>query len=105
MKPAKASLLLHPVFISSLILLLLNDFYWKYEYGNWLTGKLSDVAGFIVLPVFCRVIFPSVSRLKIAVASIAFFVWWKSPLSQFAIDYLNTSFQWPIRRVVDYSDF
>ncbi len=44
MKSSKQSLLLHPFFIASVLLLLLNDFYLKYAYHNLLTGKLSDVS-------------------------------------------------------------
>lgn len=40
-------LLANPVFISSLLLLLLNDFVFKPVYHNWLTGKLSDFCGLI----------------------------------------------------------
>ena len=35
-------------FLACLGLLLLNDFYLKTEYHNWLTGKLSDVCGLYV---------------------------------------------------------
>ena len=36
---------LTPVFLLALVLLLLNDAWWKWEFGNWWTGKLSDFAG------------------------------------------------------------
>lgn len=54
MKKIKATFLLHPVFVISLFVFITNDFYWKYTYANWLTGKLSDVAGLIVLPLLLR---------------------------------------------------
>ena len=104
MKSAKASLLLHPVFIISLILLFLNDFYWKYEYGNWLTGKLSDVAGLIIFPIFLSELFRKFSRFTIIIFAAFFFAWWKSPLSQFVIDFFNQSLQVAIHRTVDYTD-
>ena len=47
-----ATLLFHPLFVLSLIALICNDFCWKYQYPNWFTGKLSDVAGLVVLPLF-----------------------------------------------------
>jgi TRAP-type mannitol/chloroaromatic compound transport system permease small subunit len=54
----KLQLLLHPVFILSLACLLLNDFYWKYEYHNWFTGKLSDLTGLFVLISFsCSILY------------------------------------------------
>ena len=104
MRPAKASLLLHPVFVLSLFLLLANDLSWKYEYHNWLTGKLSDVAGMVVLPVFLLAVFPNCSRKVRLLSCAAFFVWWKSPLSQPVIDELNTAFHLPVHRVVDPGD-
>jgi len=104
MKPIKASLLFHPMFFISLFLLLANDFYWKQEYHNWLTGKLSDFSGLIVLPVFCFVLLPKTSRKIILLACGAFFVWWKSALSQPVIAIINGNLHWPVQRVVDYSD-
>lgn len=104
MRKDKASLLLHPALIVSLALLLLNDFYWKYTYHNWLTGKLSDFAGIVVLVVFLRVLFPQLSRIKIALATALFFAWWKSPLSQSTISFFHDALHLPINRVIDYSD-
>lgn len=43
------ALLLHPVFLLSLGTLLLNDHYLKYAHPSWLTGKLSDFSGLLVL--------------------------------------------------------
>ena len=45
----KKDLILNPYFIIGLSVLLLNDFYLKAAYGNFVTGKLSDFAG---LPIF-----------------------------------------------------
>jgi len=44
-------------FVICLGLLLLNDFYLKFEYHNWLTGKLSDFCGLFIFPVFWSAIF------------------------------------------------
>jgi hypothetical protein len=104
MKAPKASLLLHPAFLTSLLLLLLNDFSWKFHYHNWLTGKLSDVTGMLVLPVFCRVLFPTLSNRIVFLFCAAFFTWWKSSYSQAAIDFINTFLRLPVHRVVDSSD-
>src|SRR5829696_9577083 len=104
MKKTNASLFFHPVFIISLLVLLLNDFFWKYEYSNWLTGKLSDVAGLVVLPIFCRVVFPKLSNWIVAIVCVSFFVYWKSILSQPLIDVVNHYLHIPVTRVVDYSD-
>src|SRR5688572_12522313 len=103
MKPAKTSLLLHPAFIISLIVLLLNDFYWKHEYGNWLTGKLSDFAGLIVFPIFLGEVFKRISKIFIIIFTVLFFAWWKSPLSQPLIN-IFSSFDVQLHRTIDYTD-
>lgn len=54
--------LLHPLFLSALVLLVIND-HWLKGSGilpSWLTGKLSDFAGLIVAPV----VLVSLLRLK-----------------------------------------
>lgn len=103
MKPAKINLLLHPLFLAALFILLVNDHYWKYEYGNWLTGKLSDFAGLIVLPLFLLAFFPS-RRMAVIIGAGLFFVWWKSPLSEPFIVWMNEVWNLPVQRVVDWWD-
>ena len=80
--------LLHPVFLTGLFLLLLNDHYLKAAYGNWWTGKLSDFAGVLILPLFLRALFGVRTRYAI-LGTVLFFAWWKSPLSQSFIDGLD----------------
>ena len=41
---------MHPVPLAALPLLLVNDHVLKVSYSGWLSGKLSDVAGLILLP-------------------------------------------------------
>lgn len=45
----RAELLLNAIFLFALVILIVNDHYWKAVYGNILTGKLSDFAGLILL--------------------------------------------------------
>lgn len=105
MKPKQPSLLLHPAFLLSVFLLLLNDFYLKYTYHNWLTGKLSDVAGLFAFTVFLSTIFYKQKKEVIIIAVSLFFIWWKSPLSSSAILFFNEQLQIPIGRVIDYTDY
>ena len=42
----------HPVPLSAVALMAVNDHYLKYEYANWWTGKLSDFAGVFFFPLF-----------------------------------------------------
>ncbi|MGE0763789.1 MAG: hypothetical protein AB7N80_10970 [Bdellovibrionales bacterium] len=38
-------------------LLILNDHFLKYRYGNWWTGKISDFAGLFFAPLFvCAIV-------------------------------------------------
>jgi hypothetical protein len=102
MKP-RFQWLLHPVFLLSLLVLLANDFYLKYAYGNWITGKLSDISGLIAFTVFLFAFLPF-DRKKIVIGVSLFFIWWKSPLSEPVISFFNTTCSLPVTRVVDYTD-
>lgn len=103
MKPRPYTLLLHPVFLVSLALLLANDFYFKYEFHNGFTGKLSDFAGLFVFAVFMAVLFPGYKKPVIVFCGL-FFCWWKSPLSDFLVTFATGHLSLPLHRVVDYTD-
>lgn len=96
-------LLLHPLFISSIILLLLNDFFLKYTFHNWFTGKISDFAGLFAFAVFLLSFFPAHKKAVLFFCGL-FFIWWKSSLSQPAINIVNDLSPFTIGRTVDYSD-
>lgn len=93
----QTSLLLHPFFLLNLFLLIANDHWWKQEYGNALTGKISDFAGVFIMAVFlvacCRF-----KKIYAVIFTALFFAWWKSPLSEPFIDALG------LARIIDYSD-
>lgn len=42
----------HPVPLSAVLLLVVNDHYLKYQFPSLLTGKLSDFTGVFFLPLF-----------------------------------------------------
>ncbi|MGZ5278510.1 MAG: hypothetical protein ACXWC9_01120 [Pseudobdellovibrionaceae bacterium] len=42
----------HPIPLSAVCLMAANDHWLKYQYPNWLTGKLSDFCGVFYLPIF-----------------------------------------------------
>ena len=100
----KNKYLFNYIFLFGLFLLILNDHILKAAYGNWFTGKLSDVAGLLILPMFLKYLFP-ISTKKSVLFTIVFFVFWKSPLSQFFIDSFNSVGFYNMGRVVDYTDF
>ena len=102
MRHSRPDILSRPLFILALGLLLLNDFYLKYEFSNFLTGKLSDIAGLFLFPYFL-----SSLRIKwtktIYIGTAALFVFWKSPFSQEVINLAQT-IGIGFNRVVDHTD-
>lgn len=96
-------LLLNYVFCGFLLLLVLNDHVLKPALGNWWTGKLSDAAGIILLPLLLGFLFPRLQRHVLWISAL-FFVWWKSPLSTGFIQWYNTWAAINITRVIDYTD-
>lgn len=92
----------HPTFILSIILLLLNDWFFKEMFHNTLTGKLSDFAGLLAFPYFFSVLFPKY-RKSIHGLTVIGFIFWKSVYAQPIIDVVNF-IGFPIHRVVDFSD-
>jgi len=55
----RKDLVLNSYFVIGLIVLILNDFYLKYEYGNFVTGKLSDFAGLLIFQCSWLQLFPN----------------------------------------------
>ena len=91
-----------PIFIISLTLLLLNDFWWKQTFHNFLTGKISDFAGLVVFPLFFTAFLPHFKK-SIFLSTALIFIFWKSEISELFILFLNQN-HIPCSRVVDYSD-
>lgn len=58
----KFSIYLHPFYWSSLLVLIVNDLILKAYYPSFITGKLSDFAGLVVLPLFIFGIYPRLFR-------------------------------------------
>jgi hypothetical protein len=103
MKNKENHLITHPLFITAVLLLLINDHILKGAYGNWLTGKLSDFAGLFVLPVIVAYLFPALKKYACALSAL-WFLFWKSPLSEDLIQILNSNSFVEFGRVVDYTD-
>ncbi len=101
---ARLPWLLHPVFLTCIALLLLNDFYLKYVFSNWLTGKLSDITGLLAFALFGFAV-STLERKKILLLITIFFLWWKSPLSEPVIVFFNQHLNIPVSRVIDYTDY
>ena len=96
-------ILASPAFLISLVLLLLNDFVFKPQFHNGVTGKLSDFAGLFAFSLFWTAFFPR-RKTFICVSTALLFVFWKSTYSQSAIDGWNSLPFFDIARTVDYGD-
>lgn len=90
--------LTHPVFLVSLLILLLNDLILKTFFHNDLTGKLSDFAGLLAFPFFWSALFPKGTK-EIHIGVVLFFCFWKSPFSEAFVNFFG------FYRVVDFSDY
>jgi hypothetical protein len=92
-----------PVFLASLALLLANDLYFKAQFGNWFTGKLSDFAGLLAFALFWSAVFPRRSRLVHFLIGTAF-VLWKLPITDPVLTLWNSSSPLDFARVTDLTD-
>ncbi len=97
------SILKNPQFLMGLGMLVLNDYWLKWQFHNWFTGKLSDVVGLYFFPVFVCSFFPKYKKHIYWLVALLF-VFWKSSLSGGFIAALH-GLHLPFARVVDYSDF
>lgn len=95
----------NPLFLISLAVLLLNDFWWKESYPGLLTGKLSDVSGLVVFVLFFASWIQPRFRLLLFVLTALIFTWWKSSRSGPFIETWNHLFWFfPLERRIDYTD-
>jgi hypothetical protein len=94
--------LAHPVFIASLILLIINDWFLKATFHNACTGKISDFAGLFAFPFFLSALLPQWKKL-LHILTAVFFVFWKTELSQPLISLLD-SINLPVSRTIDFND-
>ena len=90
-------------FILSLVILLLNDFYLKYEFSNFLTGKLSDFACLFVFPYFISVFFSNRTK-EIYIFTFVFFIFWKLEISEQFIKFISEITNFAFHRTVDLTD-
>jgi len=92
-----------PGFIIGLILLLLNDYYFKQSFPGLITGKLSDFAGLFIIGLLFIKISPRNSTLVLALVGLTFIAW-KSSISDPFIRLWNLNAPLQIGRTVDYTD-
>ncbi|OXB17970.1 hypothetical protein [Flavobacterium reichenbachii] len=103
MKKIKLELFTSELLVLGIIVLLLNDFYLKYEFHNVITGKLSDFAGLFVFPFFVSIFLPKHS-LRIYIVTALFFIFWKLEISNNFIAFISEVSNLAFYRTVDISD-
>jgi len=91
-------------FITSVAVLVVNDFYLKSSFPGFITGKLSDFAGLFAFPLFFSLLLPKKKNWIYAFAAIIFILW-KLPASDHFISFWNQNMPYSIGRVVDYTDY
>jgi hypothetical protein len=89
-------------FLTCLFLLLLNDFYLKAAFHNAFTGKLSDLCGLFIFPIFWSALFPN-RKQAVYIFTALFFIYWKSSYSDPFI-HLFSEYLFTVQRTVDLSD-
>ena len=97
------NLLTSKLFIIGLLTLIINDHVLKYSYPGFITGKLSDISGLFIFPIFFAAFWFNQRKLIYVLTTIIFIIW-KLPLSQGFIDAVNGLGLFRISRVVDYTD-
>jgi hypothetical protein len=88
-------------FVVSVVLLIINDRWFKSAYPGIVSGKLSDFAGIALATLLLLALVPGRRWLVYGVI-VGAFAWWKSAFSQAAIDAVASYI--PIGRTVDYTD-
>jgi hypothetical protein len=83
--------------------MFLNDHFFKWEYSNWFTGKLSDFIGVLILPFLLTYFASKYLKTNLLITGL-FFIFWKSEFSNSFINFYNKYSLIEITRIVDYSD-
>lgn len=99
----RKDLILNEYFLFGLLLLILNDGFLKWEFGNFLTGKLSDLAGLFIFPMFITFLAPRLRKYSSTIVAILF-IFWKSSLSSHLIEGFNSISPFKVNRVIDFTD-
>lgn len=100
---SRLHLLTSTAFIAGLALLLSNDLLFKPVFHNWVTGKLSDLAGLFIFPLFWTAFAPR-RKVPIYILTAIGFIFWKSIYSQPVIGLWNSLPLLKIARTVDLTD-
>jgi len=90
------------IFITSIIILLVNDLFLKDYFSNYLTGKLSDIVGLFSFPYFLSLLFPKYVKVNY-IGTAILFIFWKSELIEPILFFLQ-NIGIGINRTIDYSD-
>ena len=77
--------LLHPMSLAAMVIMGLNDHYFKYAYASYLTGKLSDFMGLVFFPLLLEYLLRS-RLLSVVVTGVGFTL---AKITVFGNDFYN----------------
>jgi len=103
MTTTKQRLLTDKYFILGLVVLISNDFIFKYQFSGLITGKLSDISGLFIFPFFWSIFFAR-HRKEIYLFTALLFTFWKLPISTNFLDSINLLLGTEFSRTIDYTD-
>jgi hypothetical protein len=103
-KISNSDILLSITFVTGLFVLILNDFVLKQTFSNDITGKLSDLAGLFIFPMFLTFLFPNFKKANYFLTLILFILW-KLPITDSLINVWNSWNIFNVNRVIDYTDY
>lgn len=69
MRASRGDSLLHPVVLVAVVVLVLNDHWWKGVGPALVTGRLSDVAGLLFFPLLLQDGFPTTGPRPVALVA------------------------------------
>lgn len=90
------------LFLLSVLLLLVNDFYLKDSFHNEITGKLSDISGLFAFPYFISLFFPKNIKRNYFIVAFLFILWKSEYIEPVLIWFQSIGFG--LNRTVDYTD-
>lgn len=68
MAASRLNFFIHPIPLTAVVLLGLNDHYLKYQYPGFITGKLSDFLGLFYFPLFVSALVLIATLYRVAFA-------------------------------------
>ena len=117
--PNRLRFFIHPIPLGAIFIMALNDHWLKFQFGNFLTGKISDFCGVFYFPIFLLALIALVDEVfrlqrfrlgpKSAMGAIVFtdllmFIVKLSGVGVHSIEIFFKSYLFPIQLISDPTD-